>query len=221
MVARGSAAHRVRRCIPGSRAINGTAAHEAIAARERLPPLVRAAVALARECGFEYSRLPDYGELLRVLARGAGPGVIGETGTGYGVGLAWIASAAHPEAQIISVEQDVDRARRVAELFRDVPQVRILRGDRRELREYGPFDLLTLDGRGQGKGTDPPIDPAQWLTRGGLIVMDDFAPLIGWPPLFQGEIDEVRRHWLEHPRLRATQVNVTCEWSALLRHLRG
>jgi predicted O-methyltransferase YrrM len=197
-------------------AINGTAAHEAIAASEGLPPLVRAAVALARECGFEFSCLPEHGELLRVLARGAGPGVIGETGTGCGVGLAWIASAAHPEAHIISVERDVHRARRVAELFRDVPQVRVLRGDWRGLREYGPFDLLALDGGGQGKGTDPPIDPAHWLSRGGLVVMDDFAPLTGWPPLFQGEIDEVRRHWLEHPRLRATQMNVTRDWSALL-----
>jgi predicted O-methyltransferase YrrM len=197
-------------------ATNGTAAHEANAAREELPPLVRAAVALARESGFEYSCLPEYGELLRVLARGAGFGVIGETGTGCGVGLAWIASAAHPEAHIISVERDADRARRVAELFGDVPQVRILPGDWRELREYGPFDLLALDGGGQGKGTDPPLDPAHWLRRGGLVVMDDFAPLTAWPPLFQGEIDEARRHWLEHPRLRATQVNVTREWSALL-----
>lgn len=68
-----------------------------------------------------------------------------------------------------------------------MPQVRILRGDWRELREYGPFDLLALDGGGQGKGVDPPLDPAHWLRRGGLVVMDDFAPLIGWPPLFQGE----------------------------------
>jgi hypothetical protein len=30
-----------------------------------------------------------------------------------------------------------------------------------------------------------------------------------------GRDDEVRRHWLEHPRMRATQVNVTREWSAL------
>lgn len=196
--------------------MNGTAAHEALAARGELPPLVRAAVALARESGFEYSALPEHGELLRVLARGVGPGVIGETGTGCGVGLAWLASAAHPDARIVSVEQDAERARGAAELFHDVPQVSILRGDWRELREYGPFDLLALDGGGQGKGADPAIEPADWLRPGGLVVMDDFAPLTGWPPLFQGAVDEPRRHWLEHPRLRATQVNVTPEWSTLL-----
>jgi predicted O-methyltransferase YrrM len=197
-------------------AMNGTAAHEGLAAAGELPALVGAAVALARESGFAYSSLPEHGELLRVLARGVGPGVIGETGTGCGVGLAWLASAAHPNARIISVEHDAERASRVAELFHDVPQVGILRGDWLELRGYGPFDLLALDGGGQGKGTDPAIEPAEWLRPGGLVVMDDFAPLSGWPPLFQGEVDEARRHWLDHPRMRATQVNVTPEWSALL-----
>lgn len=197
-------------------AIDGTTAHEARAARGELPELVHAAVALAREYGFEHSSLPEHGELLRVLARGVGPGVIGETGTGCGVGLAWLASAAHQDAKIISIERDEALARRVAELFRDVPQVRVLRGDWSELRGHGPFDLLALDGGGQGKGADPAIDPAEWLRPGGLVVMDDFAPLTGWPPLFQGEVDEARRHWLEHPRLRATQVNVTPERSTLL-----
>ena len=99
-------------------AVNGTAAHEAVAAREGLAPLVRAAVAPARESGFEYSCLPEYGELLRVLARGAGPGRRDRRdGDGFGVGLAWMASAAHPEARIISVELDADRALRVAELL--------------------------------------------------------------------------------------------------------
>ena len=197
-------------------AMNGTAAYEAYTAHSDLPPLVRAAVELARESGFEYSCLPEYGELLRVLARGVGPGVIGETGTGTGVGLAWLASAAHPEARLISVEVDEDRATRAAELFRGARQVEVLHGDWRQLRVYGPFDLLALDGGGQGKGTDPAINPGEWLRPGGLAVLDDFAPLTSWPPLFQGEVDEIRRHWLEHPLLRATQVNVTPEWSALL-----
>ena len=193
--------------------MTGTAAHAAI---PELPGLVGAAVALALECGFASSCLPEHGELLRVLARGAGPGVIGETGTGCGVGLAWLAAAAHPDARIVSIEQDAERAARVAELFRDVPQVSVLRGDWRELREYGPFDLLALDGGGQGKGSDPALDPGEWLRPGGLVVMDDFAPLTEWPPMFQGGVDEARRHWLEHPSLRATQVRVTPEWSALL-----
>jgi hypothetical protein len=82
--------------------------------------------------------------------------------------------------------------------------------------EYVPFDLLALDGGGQGKGADPAIEPDDWLRPGGLPVLDDFAPLASWPPMFQGRVDEARRHWLEHLRLRATQVRVTPGWSALL-----
>ena len=44
--------------------------------------------------GFESSCLPSHGRLLQVLAGGVGEGVIGETGTGAGVGLAWMASGA-------------------------------------------------------------------------------------------------------------------------------
>jgi predicted O-methyltransferase YrrM len=196
--------------------MKGTATYGAYAAEHELPPLVRAAVESARASGFEYSCLPEHGELLRVLARGVGPGVIGETGTGGGVGLAWLASAAHPDARLVSIELDEARAARAAELFHGEPRVRILQGDWRELEEYGPFDLLALDGGGQGKGADPAIEPGEWLRPGGLAVLDDFAPLASWPPMFQGRVDEARRHWLEHPRLRAAQVRVTPEWSALL-----
>lgn len=197
-------------------AIDGTAAYRAYAADNELPPLVRAAVEAARESGFAYSSLPEHGELLRVLARGVGPGAIGETGTGSGVGLAWLASAAHPRARLVSVELDKSRATRAAELFHDEPRVEIIQGDWRELREYGPFDLLALDGGGQGKGSDPAIEPDEWLNPGGLVVIDDFAPLTSYPPMFQGQVDTVRKHWLEHPRMRATQIRVTPDWSALL-----
>jgi len=135
-------------------AIDGTAAYQAYAARFEVPPLVRAAVELARESGFAYSCLPEHGELLRVLARGAGPGVIGETGTGTGAGPVWLVCA----------EADGDCATKVTGFFRDIRQVEILHGERWELRVYEPFDLLTL----------------------------------------------------EHPQLRAAQVNVTPERSELL-----
>ncbi|ETA71015.1 hypothetical protein ActroDRAFT_0033 [Actinospica robiniae DSM 44927] len=176
-----------------------------------------AAVRLARGQGFDYSCLPEHGELLRVLARGVGAGRIGETGTGCGVGLAWLSAGAHQDAQVVSVERDPERAALAAELFDARPNVEVVQGDVSRLRKYGPFDLLVLDGGGQGKGPDDgPIDPAQWLAPGGLIVMDDFSPLTSWPPRFGEAVDLPRLHWLAHPRLRATQVRVTPEWSALL-----
>ena len=54
--------------------------------------------------GFEQSCLPQHGRLLALLAGGVGAGLIGETGTGGGVGLAWLASGAAPGARLVSVE---------------------------------------------------------------------------------------------------------------------
>ena len=196
--------------------IAGTAAYADL---EDLPPLVDAAVRLARESGFAYSCLPEQGGLLRLLARGVREGgVIGETGTGCGVGLAWLAEGARAGTRLVSVERDADRAARAAALFDGRPEVEVLSGDWCSLREYGPFDLLVLDGGGQGKGeaAAEAADPAGWLRPGGLLVMDDFSPLTQWPPLFQGRVDDARVHWLTHPSLRATQINVTPEASTLL-----
>jgi predicted O-methyltransferase YrrM len=66
-----------------------------------LPPLVARAVALANELGFISCCFPEQGRLLQVLARGRAGGVIGETGTGCGAGLAWMASAVGPDTRLI------------------------------------------------------------------------------------------------------------------------
>jgi predicted O-methyltransferase YrrM len=183
----------------------GTAAYDAWGEK---PPTVAAAVDLARGMGFDRSCRPEQGELLRILARGIGAGTIGETGTGCGVGLAWLASAAHPDARIISIDRDAKRAAAVGRLVRDDPRVRVCHGDWSELVNHGPFDLLVLDGGGHGKGTEPPLDPAAWVRPGGLIVIDDFTPSAGWPPMYGDEVDTTRLYWLEHPALRATQIGL-------------
>lgn len=192
---------------------NGTDAYEGI---DELPPLVGAAVQLARTARFPCCCVPAQGRLLRVLAGGIGAGVIGETGTGFGAGLAWLAAGAHPGARLVSVERDPDRAAAAARLFEARPNVQVQKGDWRDLRRFGPFDLLVLDGGGHGKGNEPPLDPSDWLRPGGLLVIDDLSPLTGWPPRFQGRVDTARRYWLDHPRLRATQVNVAPGQAALL-----
>jgi predicted O-methyltransferase YrrM len=101
-------------------ALGGTAAHERAG---DLPPLVERAVALARRRSFEHSCLPEQGRLLRLLAAGAGAGTIGETGTGCGVGLAWLASGASAGCRLFSVELDPALARAAAEVFADDPRV--------------------------------------------------------------------------------------------------
>ena len=127
-----------------------------------------------------------------------------------------MASGAHPDARLVSVERDPERAAAAASVFRRLPSVRVRPDQWSELRAFAPFDMLILDGGGQGKGEEPPLDPADWLNPGGLLVIDDFTPLTGWPPTFAGHVDTVRRHWLDHPQLRATQVNVTPDQATIL-----
>ncbi|MGC9665782.1 O-methyltransferase [Planosporangium sp. 12N6] len=193
--------------------LGGTAAYDG---RSDLPPLVAEAVRAARDSGFSLSCVPAQGELLRLLAAGVGAGVIGETGTGSGVGLAWLTSGAHPEARLVSVERDPELAGGAREVFAGQPRVDVVTGDWADLARYGPFDLLVLDGGGQGKGEEPPLEPERWLRPGGVLVIDDFAPADGWPPRYDGAPDAARLHWLRHPRLLATQVRVTPEMATVL-----
>lgn len=186
--------------------VNGTAAYRGY---PHLPERVAGAVATAERLGFAYSCLPQQGELLRVLAAGIGAGVIGETGTGCGVGLAWLASGAHPDARLVGVERDPDRAGAATAALADDPRITVRTGDWRRLAGDGPFDLLVLDGGGHGKDGEPPLDPAGWLRLGGLLVVDDFTPLGGWPPTHDGRPDTARLHWLRHPRMRAAEIRVT------------
>ena len=134
---------------------------------------------------------------------------VGETGTGCGVGLAWMVEAADSSTSFVSIECDSTRSAAAAELFADYPNVRVLHGDWKELREHGPFDFLVLDGGGKGKepGDEPPLDPAEeWLAVGGTIVLDDFVPM---DQPGASAHDEARRYWLGHPSLQATELRLS------------
>src|SRR5581483_8718227 len=100
----------------------GTASYEGVA---DLPDLVRQAVSLAKSMEFPFSCRVEQGRLLSVLAAGRRGGVIGETGTGCGVGLAWCLSAVGPETRLFSVERDEARARACQELFAPWPNVTV------------------------------------------------------------------------------------------------
>jgi predicted O-methyltransferase YrrM len=189
----------------------GTACYEGLT---DLPPLVERAVDLARREGFAHSCRPEHGRLLHALAAGAGR--IGETGTGCGVGLAWLASGARPGTRLVSVERDVDRAALAAELFAGQPQVTVFQGDWSRILEEAPFDLLVLDGGGQGKGGGPAADPEALLRPGGTLVIDDLTPASAWPPRFDGQVDEARMHWLTHPALDAAELRLAPDLAALV-----
>jgi hypothetical protein len=201
----------------------GTAAYEGLT---DLPPLVERAVDLARRESFANSCRPEHGRLLYALAAGAGR--IGETGTGCGVGLAWLASGARPGTRLFSVELDAGRAARAAGLFTGHPQVTVLQGDWTKITEEAPFDLLVLDGGGQGKsgGTpetpeapaapEAPADPEVLLRPGGTLVIDDLTPASTWPPLFEGQPDPSRLHWLTHPAVDAAELRLAPDLAALV-----
>ncbi|MFK0068243.1 O-methyltransferase [Streptomyces sp. NPDC091046] len=179
-----------------------------------LPALVVRAVAAARAHGFAHSCRPEQGRLLHLLAAGA-PHAVAETGTGCGVGLAWLASGARPGTRLVGVERDAERVRVAREVFRGHTGVDILHGDWRRVEELGPYDLLVLDGGGQAKG-DGAADPVRLLTPGGTLVVDDFTPATTWPPRFEGAPDHPRLHWLEHPALHTTELRLAPDLAAIV-----
>lgn len=77
----------------------------------QLPPLVQRATALARAHRFGYSCIPQVGQLLRVLAA-SGTGTAAESGTGYGVGTAWIRSGLRPDSRVGSSSSTTSRSAR-------------------------------------------------------------------------------------------------------------
>jgi predicted O-methyltransferase YrrM len=179
-----------------------------------LPPLVAAAVALCERLEFPHACRVEQGRLLHALASGA-VSSIGETGTGCGVGLAWLASAAGQDVRLVSVEHDRTRAAQAAALFADHANVTVVCGDWTLLEQHGPFDLLVLDGGGNGKG-GAAADPEAFLRRGGTVVVDDFTPCDEWPPRHEGLIDEARLHWLDHPALRSVEVRIASDLVTVL-----
>lgn len=193
--------------------LDGTRAH--LSGPGDLPPLVERAARAATRLGFPYSCRPEQGRLLHALAAGARH--IGETGTGCGVGLAWLVSGMHTGATVVSVEQDPVRAKAAADLFGDLaPSVTVRQADWTAITDDGPYDLLVLDGGGQGKGDGPAADPVALLRPGGVLVIDDFTPSHGAPPVHDGAPDEARLHWLDHPALRTVEIPLAEDLATLV-----
>lgn len=182
-------------------------------AEREVPSLVVAAERAAAEAGFELSCIPEVGRLLRVAAAAKPHGVIAESGTGSGVGAAWLHSGLGAGARLVTVEHDEELARRAAGLFADDSRVSVLTGDWRLLERHAPFDVFFCDGGGK---RDDPRKVVELLAPGGLLVLDDFSPSPRWPPRVGGEVDELRLFYLTHPALDATEVLTTPTTSAVV-----
>ena len=173
------------------------------------PPLVRRALAVERELGFERSSIREVGLLLHVLAAQRGGTRVGELGTGCGVGAAWIVSALPPTVPFVTVELDETRARAAADLFAEDENVTVLHGDWHELMpREAPFDLLFLDSGMQHPEVDGE-DVVGLLAPGAAIVMDDLTPGRPGP-------DAVREFWLEHPSLASIELLTTPKTAVIL-----
>ncbi|MER5747224.1 O-methyltransferase [Streptomyces sp. NPDC059913] len=178
-----------------------------------VPERVVAAERIAAESGFRKSCTRDMGRLLSTAAAAKPQGVVAESGTGAGVGTAWLHSGLGTGARLITVERDEGLARRAAGLFADDDRVHVLTGDWRLLERHAPFDVFFCDGGGKRDDGQRVIE---LLAPGGLLVMDDFTPSPHWPPRFEGEVDELRLFYLTHPALEATEVLTTPTSSAVL-----
>jgi predicted O-methyltransferase YrrM len=183
------------------------------------PNLVHRAESLATAMRFERSSIPEVGKLLAVLAASQPGGRFAEIGTGTGVGAAWVVSAMSPQASLVTVELDDDRAAAAERLFAEHAGVRVLHGDWHELLPpEGPFDLLFFDG-GYWKTGDAPAESEQALelvAPGGIVVVDDLTPESLWPEEWRGRPDPVRDFWLGDPRLRAVELMTTPRTAAIL-----
>lgn len=182
-------------------------------AERTVPPRVVAAERVASEAGFKMSCLPEVGRLLRLAAAAKPHGVIAESGTGSGVGTAWLHSGLGAGARLVTVERDEELARRAAGVFADDDRVSVLIGDWRLLEQHAPFDVFFCDGGGK---RDDPERVVELLAPGGLLILDDFTPSPDWPPRFGGEVDELRLFFLTHPALDATEVLTTPASSAVV-----
>lgn len=138
---------------------------------------------------------------------------VGETGTGVGVGAAWIVSALAPSAVFFTAETDGGRAAAAAELFAADPSATVLHGGWRDvLPPHAPFDLLFHDGSKRRPDVDGE-ETLRLLAPRGVVVLDDLTPGRAGP-------DPVREFWLGHPELAATELRVS-EREAVIVAVRG
>ncbi len=184
-----------------------------VSAPPDLPPLVRRALDLSRDQGFVSSTRNETGRLLAALAASR-RGTMAECGTGCGVGSAWLRSGIRGDVRIVTAELDSRLAEAVRALFEDDTQVEVLQADWTTLRDYAPFSLLFLDVR-EAKRNGPEFI-TELVEPGGIVVLDDFTPCEGWPPIYQGRVDTTRQQWLTDDRFTTAEVMVAPDAAVLI-----
>ncbi|MFN8169126.1 MAG: hypothetical protein U0S36_10120 [Candidatus Nanopelagicales bacterium] len=114
-----------------------------------VPPLVLRAEQSAAALGFGLGCRREVGALLRALVASRPSGVVAESGTGTGIGTAWMQAGLSPDARLLTVERDDALAAAAQDLVADDPRVQVLHGDWTLLVEHAPFDVFFCDGGGK------------------------------------------------------------------------
>ncbi|PPK85385.1 putative O-methyltransferase YrrM [Neolewinella xylanilytica] len=122
------------------------------------------------------------GELLRSLVAAKPGGNFLELGTGLGLSLAWMVQGMHPDARILSLDNQVQYTDFVSTLFQNDARVSIVCADGKEwLENYlgPPFDLIFADTwPGKYHQLERTLD---LLPIGGTYIVDDMLPQSNWP----------------------------------------
>jgi len=179
-----------------------------------IPPLVKRAKNLARQMHYRFNCSNGTGRLLRLLASQFQGGVIGEIGSGCGVGSAWITSALAPGASFVTVEKDAILAAVVRTLYDNFSMVRVLSGDWVEIVKFGPFGLLYISAN--VARFIPPEAIMQALRLGGIVVIDGLVPLEKFNKNGLTSTDPLRFFWLNDSRLEATEIYVASNEAVIL-----
>jgi predicted O-methyltransferase YrrM len=84
-----------------------------------VPAPVAAAQREASRLGFTAACSDAVGRLLTALAAARPGGVVAESGTGTGVGTAWLLEGLTPDGRLVSVDHDVERLAAAGRVLRD------------------------------------------------------------------------------------------------------
>lgn len=184
-----------------------------------VPPLVKRALNLSEQINFKSACSLESGRLLRLLTSQLQSGVIGEVGTGCGVGASWIVSALSPGTSFFTVEENPVGAAAARALFDSLLNVRVIQGHWREFLYTWRFGLLYA-GQGSGREQEPELF-VQSLRVGGMIVLDGLTPISRLPLEMRDQPDPVRDFWLNDSRLLATEIQVSPAEAVVLATLVG
>jgi predicted O-methyltransferase YrrM len=154
------------------------------------------------------------GRLLRLFTSLVKDGVVGEIGSGCGVGSAWIVSGLPSSASFVTIEKDPMLSAVVRTLFDNSPMVRVIGGDWDEIEKYAPINLLYISAN-IGRFVPPDI-LVQSLQINGMVLIDGLVPLEQLAPKTVQNPDPIRDFWLNDSRIETTEILVSSSEAVLL-----